>query len=444
MFLMQDGTVKGIGRNDYGQLGLGDAVSPRIAIQNVSLSGVKEIACGGEYTLFLLLDGTVKVVGRNDNGQLGLGNNVLSKIQIETSGVSNVYRLQDNLSNLIKYLIQDGSSIKTYLNNAWTTLGASPLVKSYLDQGMTSLSALTDTTLGQLTATAPELLAWYEEDEGAKTLTMGGPIWEEVATSLPTPEDMALKGMPEIKDIPASAWAALGGDFEVITHTNVLDETQKVFLEAMPKDQLVQGATDFTDVAQLALVASTGVKVIVSADSGVSWKTLSAGAFTTILPTVDAVKTSGMTVADFNLITADQWKAFGGKVRVAYLLSGDAILDKITVTKVQVTDATPSIDNLQVEYEEMTLEGRLKDLERLNAINLAKLNFKANALLLSDAYKLDDLVVDTFEKDTVQTTQSAVDETVDQAFSAVTAMGDGYYSEVTINQTKTVKGIVVK
>lgn len=401
IFLMNDGTVKGVGNNINGQLGVGDLLNKSTPV-TLPITGVKKIACGENYTIFLMEDGSIRAVGRGDSYQLGNEANGYSySTIINISSISDVSKIQDNLSSLIKYLIQDGTSIKAYNNNAWSTLGEAPLTKTYLDQAMTSLSGLTNITLSQLVSSTPELLAWYEEDEGAKTLTMTGPIWEEVSTTLPTPEEMTLKGHEDLKVIPANAWADLGGDFEVVTYTNDLDEAQKLFLEAMPKSQLVQGTTDFTNVAQLALVASTGVKVIVSSDSGVTWKTRTEGTWTTIAATVDAVKVSGISVIDFNLITADQWTALGDKVRVAYLLEDEALLDKITVTKVQVTDATPSFDSMKVEYEELTLEGRLQDLERLNAINLAKLNFKANAIMQTDGYKLDDMVIDTFEKDSM-------------------------------------------
>lgn len=437
IFLMEDGTVRSVGSNDYGQLGTGDTVQ-QSTIQNVNLTGVSQIDCGLNTSLFLMKDGSMKSVGDNSVGQLGVGDTISPKLTIQTVNISGVKYLS-GFSNVIKYLIQDGTSIKAYNNNEWSTLGEAPLTKTYLDQAMTSLTGLTNVSLSQLVASTPELLAWYEEDEGAKTLTMNGPIWEEVSTTLPSPEDMVLKGMPDLKVVPPEAWADLGGDFEVVTYTNDLDETQKLFLDALPKSQLIAGSTDFSEIAQMLLVASTGVKVVASSDAGVTWKALNNGVWQAVNFTTGAVKASGMSVAAFNLITADQWKALGSAVRFAYLLEGDALLDKITVTKVQITDATPSLDSMQVEYEELTLEGRLKDLERLNAINLAKLNFKANALLLSDSYKLDDMVVDTFEKDSIQTTQSNLDEAVEQVFTTPVAMGDGFLSEVVIEQVKTVK-----
>ncbi|WP_252188081.1 hypothetical protein [Bacillus subtilis] len=62
---------------------------------------------------------------------------------------------------------------------------------------------------------------------------------------------------------------------------------------------------------------------------------------------------------------------------------------------------TPILSSIKISYDELSIEGRLTDLERINAINMAKLNFKSNALLQSEKYKLYDMVIDTFEEDSL-------------------------------------------
>lgn len=76
------------------------------------------------------------------------------------------------------------------------------------------------------------------------------------------------------------------------------------------------------------------------------------------------------------------------------------------------TYETPTLDSITITFDELTIEGRLKDLEQLNAINLAKLQFKSNSLLQSDKYALHDLIVDTFETaTTVETTNATYNAT---------------------------------
>jgi len=59
------------GRNDYSQLGAGTTAPRATPVAVLGLSGVKDIATGGDHTLALLADGTVRAWGYNGYGQLG-------------------------------------------------------------------------------------------------------------------------------------------------------------------------------------------------------------------------------------------------------------------------------------------------------------------------------------------------------------------------------------
>ena len=72
--LKNDGTLWGSGYNNYGQLGLEDTSSRNIFTQiNVNADNVKSIYSSRYYTIILKYDGTLYGCGRNDSGQLGLG-----------------------------------------------------------------------------------------------------------------------------------------------------------------------------------------------------------------------------------------------------------------------------------------------------------------------------------------------------------------------------------
>ena len=72
--LKGDGTVWPWGRNDHGQLGLGDTTNRSSPVQVTALgSNVEALAAGGVHTLVLKRDGTVWAWGGNSFGQLGLG-----------------------------------------------------------------------------------------------------------------------------------------------------------------------------------------------------------------------------------------------------------------------------------------------------------------------------------------------------------------------------------
>jgi alpha-tubulin suppressor-like RCC1 family protein len=73
LFLRHDGTVWGIGYNNFGQLGDGTTISSfSTPTQAVGLSDVVDMAAGERHSMFLKSDGTVWVSGWNRYCQLGL------------------------------------------------------------------------------------------------------------------------------------------------------------------------------------------------------------------------------------------------------------------------------------------------------------------------------------------------------------------------------------
>jgi alpha-tubulin suppressor-like RCC1 family protein len=74
--LSTDGKVYATGRNDHGQLGLGNEVNQSVFIPVTLLSdkNITAIAAGGYHSIALDSDGKVYAAGRNVYGELGLGN----------------------------------------------------------------------------------------------------------------------------------------------------------------------------------------------------------------------------------------------------------------------------------------------------------------------------------------------------------------------------------
>lgn len=104
-------------------------------------------------------------------------------------------------------------------------------------------------------------------------------------------------------------------------------------------------------------------------------------------------------------------------LRFAYYLEQEKLTDQVHVDDITISaepsaSETPVLEGIRFDYDELTIEGRLKELEKINAINMNKLNFKANALMQSEKYKLHNLVIDTFEEDSMMTTSTDIYDSI--------------------------------
>jgi alpha-tubulin suppressor-like RCC1 family protein len=100
--LKNDGTVWSWGYNLYAQLGTGDTIARWTPVQvhgpgNVGfLTGITSIAGGGYHSFALKNDGTVWAWGRNNHGQLGVGDTIGRSTPVQVSGLTNVIAIAGN------------------------------------------------------------------------------------------------------------------------------------------------------------------------------------------------------------------------------------------------------------------------------------------------------------------------------------------------------------
>ena len=74
LILKNDGTLWSCGANNVGQLGLGDTTDRTTFTEIITnVDDIKQVCCGANHTIILKNDGTLWGCGLNTNGQLGLG-----------------------------------------------------------------------------------------------------------------------------------------------------------------------------------------------------------------------------------------------------------------------------------------------------------------------------------------------------------------------------------
>ncbi len=91
--VLEDGTVRCWGANDYGQLGTGSTEGHCTPTLISELRGVQEIALGENHSCALLETGDAFCWGNNEQGQLGDGTRTLSYTPEVVTGLSNIVQV---------------------------------------------------------------------------------------------------------------------------------------------------------------------------------------------------------------------------------------------------------------------------------------------------------------------------------------------------------------
>ena len=122
IFLLNDGTCKAVGRNEYGQLGDGTKTN---RITPVTVQGINNcigVSAGDYHTIFLLNDGTCKAVGNNDYGQLGDGTKTNRITPVTVQGINNCIGISATGGSHPAFLLSD-NTCKAVGRNEYCQLG---------------------------------------------------------------------------------------------------------------------------------------------------------------------------------------------------------------------------------------------------------------------------------------------------------------------------------
>jgi alpha-tubulin suppressor-like RCC1 family protein len=142
--LLVDGTVRTFGSGGSGRLGLGDAISRQTPVQVTGITSASAVACGAYHTSVLLSNGTVRVFGNNANGQLGLGDSTSRLTPVQVSGISSSAVAVSGGKYHTAILLADGT-VRTFGFNTSGQLGVNDTTSRQTPvqvTGITSASVL--------------------------------------------------------------------------------------------------------------------------------------------------------------------------------------------------------------------------------------------------------------------------------------------------------------
>ncbi|MBA4293726.1 hypothetical protein C0431_12260 [bacterium] len=225
--------------------------------------------------------------------------------------------------------------------------------------------------------------------------------------ALPTKEQFDQFGMDSLDAIPQSAWDELQGPITIHMYSEEMKTNPRLEVAKANMSYVLKQQSDFIATGEIRKmdIGVTGPGgILLSFDGGISFVAYTTAWETVDLSDLEALRRKAMTSAVLSMVPE---AAFLGKrqIRLAFFIDLASYTDVVQIANLKVTtipDAldTPKVGGIGLEVKELSIEGRLKELERMNGIQLAKLNFKAGSILGADQLSLHDMQVDLFDTDT--------------------------------------------
>jgi len=159
LFLKSDGTVWAVGLNDYGQLGDGTLTTRYTPVQVKGLSGITKIYAGFRHSLAIRNDGTLWAWGGDNSGELGDGGGNNKLIPVNT-GITNAKDASAGLYSTL--LLKTDGSVWAFGRNSYAELGTGNTIAVKTPTRLTGLPSMQQVMLS---------------NDHALALTTGGTVY---------------------------------------------------------------------------------------------------------------------------------------------------------------------------------------------------------------------------------------------------------------------------
>jgi alpha-tubulin suppressor-like RCC1 family protein len=121
LVVLSNGTVKGWGNNQFGQLGDGTTTDRHIPTEVNTLTNIAAVASGAYHSLALTNGGKVWSWGKNDQGQLGHGTLIESHVPKQIDGLSNIISIVAGFDYSLA--LRNDGTVWAWGANLWGVLG---------------------------------------------------------------------------------------------------------------------------------------------------------------------------------------------------------------------------------------------------------------------------------------------------------------------------------
>ena len=328
IILKNDGTLWGCGNNQYGQLGLGDTTNRTTFTQvTTNVDNIKEIYCGSYHTLILKNDGTLWSCGRNDNGQLGLGdgNNRTTFTQITAN--------TDDIK-----LVYCGSNYTLILKNDGTLWGCGYNGEGQLGLGgfnskttFTQITTNTDDIKSVYCGSQYTLILkndgtlWGTGYNSSGGLGLGDTNYRTIFTQITTNTDN-IKSLPNQYIIPTitKVYDLNAGLIETLDTNN---------FKNIPVDKFEKIKVLYTNPA------GTYINCLVSFDQKQTWKTFTGSVWNVVSDTTPSnIQSVGMDISKINELNKDKLIAggFTGNIDFKITLKTNDDTKTPSITKIYI------------------------------------------------------------------------------------------------------------